>query len=176
MKGDYEMISSDELHELEDSIEKVKKSVNNSDMVVSMKGLHESINALKNMFEKANEELTFEQKESKIIQEQLKPVMAKLSEITDQNETIASALVKVSEHTTQLRKDISELKGQVSLASSSMSSPSPRSSPSYNSSSSNFGSSFTAPPPQPSNDPFAAPPPIRNDTPPPIKKTSLFSK
>jgi chromosome segregation ATPase len=72
----------------------------------SIASLQASINDLLLMFTRANEELTLEQREEMLFKTHLDPVMKKLDELADQQETLASAIISISDAIDKLSTSI----------------------------------------------------------------------
>lgn len=78
--------------------------------------LQDSIDELLLMFKRANEELTLEQREEKLIRSQLDPVFKKLNELGEQQETMANAIVSISDAIENLTSSVNEIKARISAA------------------------------------------------------------
>lgn len=89
--------------------------------------LQDSIDELLLMFKRANEEMTLEQREEKLIRAQLDPVFKKLTELGEQQETMANAIVSISDAIENLTSSVNEIKARISA--SELSSMMPRSTP-----------------------------------------------
>ncbi len=107
------------LHELEDDLSQLahKKGASGSTSQVlssSVQNLQGSVDELLLMFKRANEELTLEQREEQLIKTQLEPINKRLQELSEQQETIASAIVSVSDAIDGLVNSVNEVKARLS--------------------------------------------------------------
>jgi len=104
------------LHELEEDLGRLahKKEGTSQVLSSSVQNLQGSIDELILMFKRANEELTLEQREEQLIKSQLDPVNKKLQELSEQQETIASAIVSVSDAIDGLVNSVNEIKARMS--------------------------------------------------------------
>lgn len=104
------------LHELESNISsfahKREEPYDNSDN--SSTTLQQSIDELLLMFKRANEELTLEAREEKIIKSQLEPLHKKLHELTEQQETVANAIISLSDSLEHITTAVNEIKARLS--------------------------------------------------------------
>jgi len=118
-KEDFAFVPSKDLNKLESELASLKhnpllQKKDSKQLASSIDELQGSLSELLAMFRKANEDLTLEQREERILTQQLEPVMQKLNEIVDQNETIANALVSLSQTIEEVHTDMKSIHSRVS--------------------------------------------------------------
>ena len=115
---EYELVDSDDFKNVKQDLEKIKKNPfitkgAGEDLKNSMDGLRDSLSQMIQIFQKASDEMTVEEKEERMIARQIKPVFAKIDKILQQNETIADGMVAVAEKAENTRKQVEQLENQM---------------------------------------------------------------
>ncbi|HLP80026.1 MAG TPA: hypothetical protein VK158_05290 [Acidobacteriota bacterium] len=120
MKDEYTFVPSEDFAKLEKELSTLKQNPllahatkNGKEMTSSISQLQGSLDELLGLFKKAHEELTLEQREEKIIAQQLAPVITKLNTISEQNSAIADALVQVSQTLIEVTEAVNGLKSRI---------------------------------------------------------------
>ncbi len=125
VRDEYAFVPAKEFDKLEHEIEHIKdnpvihKGAEGKQLVKSMDNLQGALSNLMNLFERAHEDLTLEQRETKILQEQLTPVYEKLDYVSEQNETLANGVVTIADSILELKDSIEHLKKSVAAIASS---------------------------------------------------------
>ncbi|MFW5746311.1 MAG: hypothetical protein ACOCWQ_02040 [Nanoarchaeota archaeon] len=111
-KGDeYEIVNSSEVSSLKQELDAIKKNPfiakqDGKELKSSIDGLQQSLSQMLDIFKKASDEMTLEEKEERMIARQIKPIISKIEKIVDQNETIAEGIVTIAEKTEDTQKKV----------------------------------------------------------------------
>lgn len=115
--ADFEFVPSRELKQLEQELIQIKSHPMMQDkdgqkLQDTMLALHQSMERMLDVFKKATSDMELEEREDMLMQKHLGPVAKEVSHISDQNETLAEAIVNINDMVEELKQQVSTISRQ----------------------------------------------------------------
>lgn len=117
----------DDLQRMKNSLDSASVGDESGTLKTSIDDLKSSLHQMIDIFRKASDEMTLEEREERMLAKQIKPIFAKIEKIEEQNETIAEGMVTIAQKTEATQKKVEELEQRLAQSHLGQSSSSPQS-------------------------------------------------